>query len=239
VDLDGFAYELRGTSTDFVREASKLVHLPRVERRPAVVFSAVSGEGQLRRRPVLSLYQGCHAIVRTLSREMLLKSFLSELRTRALGAATDRVFLKAPALQVGSLAMLLPATASRRLVRLERAAARSRVNLGYAADLVLDLKTGQPVHEFGAATDDHGNRRFESIDVVAVEREADGSLPSRADLLFELAQRCPNLHRVGSKGLDALGSLVERAQLIEWDEAHPDRTMRILTEGPFATARVG
>lgn len=228
VDLDGFAYEFRGTSAELVRAAARLVPLPRVDRRPNVVFSAVSRESQPGRTPVLTLYQASHPLVRTLSQEMLLKSYLSELRMRALGTATDRVYLKAPAVRVGTAGVLLPNSAPRRLVRLERAAERSRVRLGYAADLVLDLKTGRPVHEF--SSDPRSSRCLESIDAIAVERAPDGSALSRADVLHDLAQRSPNLHMVGRKGLDALGSMVERARLIEWDEGHPDRTLQNLTE---------
>ena len=230
VDLDGFTYEFRGTSAQLVRAAARLVPLPRVDRRPDVVFSAVLRGSHPRRTPVLTLYQGCHPLVRTLSQEMLLKSYLSELRMRALGAATDRVYLKASAVRVGTAGLLLPTSAQRRLVRLERAAARSRVRLGYAADIVLDLKTGQPVHEFIISSDSRSSRRLESLDAIAVERTPDGDIPSRVDLLFELAQRSPNLHLVGSRGLDALSSMVERARLIEWDDAHPDRTLKGLTK---------
>ena len=230
VDLDGLAYEFRGTSAQLVRVAAKLVPLPRAKRRPDVVFSAVSTKTQARRSSLLTLYQGSHLIVQTLSQEMLLKSYLSELRMRALGAATDRVYLKVPAIRVGTAGVLLPNSALRRLIRLERAAERSRISLAYAADLVLDLKTGRPVHEFVTTADPKSNRRIESIDVIAVGRTHDGTYPSRADVLRDLAQRSPNLHMVGGKGLDALSSLVEGARLIEWDEAHPDKTLKNLTE---------
>ncbi len=149
---------------------------------------------------------------------------------RALGAATDRVYLKVPAIRVGTAGVLLPNSALRRLIRLERAAERSRISLAYAADLVLDLKTGRPVHEFVTSADPKSNRRIVSIDVIAVGRTHDGTFPPRADVLRDLAQRSPNLHMVGGKGLDALSSLVEGARLIEWDEAHPDKTLKNLTE---------
>jgi hypothetical protein len=230
VDLDGFAYEFRATSAPLVRAAATLVPLPSIDRRPAVVFSAVSRAVQPRRAPVLTLYRGYRPIVQTYSQEMLLKSYLSELRMRALGAATDRVYLKLPAVRVGTRSILLPSSALPRMVRLERAAERSRITLGHAADLVLDLKTGRPVHEFVASAGPRNGRSIESLDVIAVERTPDGAIPSREDLLFELARHSPNLHMVGEKGLDALSSMVERARLIEWDEAHPDRTLKSLTE---------
>ncbi|HZK51423.1 MAG TPA: hypothetical protein VFD47_07655 [Actinomycetota bacterium] len=232
VDLDGFAYEFRATSVRLVRAAEKLVPLPSIDRRPAVVFSAVSRAVQPRRSPVLTLYQGYRPLVQTYSQEMLLKSYLSELRMRALGAATDRVYLKVPAVRVGTRGILLPSSALPRMVRLERAAERSRISLGHAADLVLDLKTGRPVHEFVTSAGPRNGRSIESLDVIAVERTSDGAIPSREDLLFELARLSPNLHMVGGEGLDALSSMVERARLIEWDEAHPDRTLKSLMEEP-------
>lgn len=232
VDLDGFAYEFRATSAKLVRAAAKLVPLPSIDRRPAVVFSAVARAVQPRRAPVLTLYQGYRPILQTYSQEMLLKSYLSELRMRALRAATDRVYLKVPAVRLGTRGILLPSSALPRLVRLERAAERSRISLGYAADLVLDLKMGRPVHEFVAPAGPRNGSSIESLDVIAVERTADGPIFSREDLLFELARHSPNLHMVGGEGLDALSSMLERARLIEWDEAHPDRTLQNLAEEP-------
>lgn len=221
-----------------MRRAAKLVHLPFVDRRPAVVFSAVLGARDSHGTPVLSLYQGCLAIVRTVSPAMLLSSFLSELRARALSGATDRVYLKLPVIRAGGAGLLLPPSACRRLVGLERAAERGGIELTAAAALVLDLKTGRPVHDF-VTTNGLGAASNESIDAIAVPRNSDGTLPSRADVLFDLAQHAPNLHSVGGQGLSAMGTMVERAELIEWNEASPGGALERLTSRPLSTERAG
>jgi len=177
---------------------------------------------------VLTLYLGCHPVVRTVSGEMLLQSFLSELRARALDSATDRVYLKSPAVLVHGAGVLLPPSAARRLVRLERAAERSDAKLYAVAALVVDLKNGLPVQEFVAAGDDRNGSLIESIDAIAVAPTESGQLPTRAEVLFDLAQRAPNLHSVGEEGLEALASLVERAELIPWNEARPHDLLKQL-----------
>lgn len=170
---------------------------------------------------------------------MLLQAFLAELRSRALSCATDRVYIKAPAIRAGGVGVLLPASAARRFVRVERAAARVGLDLASAADLVLELGDGRPVHEFVAAGNGRNGTGIESVDAIAVERTAAGRLPSRAEVLFELAQRTPNLPSIGGRGLDALGSMVERAELIEWNESRPDSTLKQLAGALVSTKRAG
>jgi len=238
VDLDGFTYELRGTSVEFVRSAAGLVHLPIVDREPDFVFSAVVRPTSVRATPVLSLYEGCRAVVRTLSAEMLLQTFLWELRSRALMRATDRVSLKVPAIRISGAGVMLPSFALRRMVRLERTAERTGTELLIVPALTLDLRAGQPVASF-ASESGPNVAGLSSIDFIAVTRGPDGRLPSRSEVLFELTQRVGNMRGVGANGLEALGLLVERAQLIEWDEARPHAMLERVAEKPVAMERVG
>jgi hypothetical protein len=213
-----------------------LVHLPVVGREPDVVFSAVKRRSIARSSPILSLYEVCRVVVRTLSNDTLLRAFLSELRGHALGEATDRLYLKAPAVSTGGKSLLLPPSAARNLVRLERASLRVGSELTAVPALVLDLKNGRPVAEFSPSSNG-SNGYFSGCEAIAVHRSTSGDLPSRAEVLFELAQHAPNLRSVGERGLDALGAFVERAQLVEWDEIRPVAALEHLRGEPLATGR--
>ena len=201
-------------------------------------MSAVLRPAGSRHTPVLSLYSGCDPVLRTLSNEMLLHTFLSELRGRALTEAADRVFLNLPIVRFSDMGVLLPAFALRRLVRLERVAKRSHTKLVAAPALTIDLKTGRPVPGF-ASSDRQNGSSIRSIDAIAVKRTAEGRLPSRAEVLYELAQSALNLRSSGADGLEALGLLVERAELIEWDEKQPDSTLERLTKTSLFMERAG
>jgi hypothetical protein len=234
IDLNGLACQLQGTSAEFVRSAARLVHLPRAVRKPDVVFSAVQMTVDSGRTPVLSLYVGGKRALRTLSSELLLNAFLSELRGRALVAAADRVFLKMSAVRILGVGVLLPVSAPRRLVDFEKAAARARIELVVAPALTIGLKTGRPIPGF---TDELNNRSsITSIDAIAVRRTAEGHLPTRADVLQEVSENSPNLLSVGGKGGEALELLVERAELIEWNEARPHSMIKRLSEKPLELA---
>ena len=202
-----------------------MVHLPVVRRNPDLVFSAVLGPTQTSGTSVLSLYEGCREIVRTLSIETLLQSFLSELRGRALSSASDRLYLKSPAVQAGTHGLILPPSAARSLVRFERASLRAGIQLTAVPAVVLDLKKGRPVHEFVLSGNGSNGTTMESLDAIAVFPTPDGALPSRAEVLFELAQHAPNLRSVGEAGLEALGAFVESAELVEWDESRPTKAL--------------
>ena len=236
IDLNGLAYQLQGTSAEFVRSAARLVHLPPAMTKPDVVFSAVLGPVDSDGTPVLSLYVGRKPALRTLSSELLLHTFLSELRGRALAAAADRVFLKMPAVRILGAGVLLPSFALSRLVGLEGAAARARIELVAAPALTIDLKTGRPVPGFTFTDEQHNFSSIRSIDAIAVKRTPEGRLPSRAEVLHEVSENSPNLRSVGGKGLEALGLLVERAQLIEWNEARPHSLIERLAEKPLVMA---
>jgi hypothetical protein len=87
------------------------------------------------------------------------------------------------------------------------------------------LKKGRPVHEFAPSVNGSNGSTGESLDAIAVFPTPDGALPSRAEVLFELAQHAPNLRSVGEAGLEALGSFVESAELVEWDESRPTQAL--------------
>jgi hypothetical protein len=216
---------LRGTSTEFVRSAAALLHLPLANRDPDLVFSAVLRHASPGATPVLSLYEGCRAIVRTLSNETLLQSFLSELRGRALSSAGDRLYLKSPAVRAGEHGLVLPPSAARGLVRFERASLRAGIQITSIPAVVLDLKKGRPVHEFAPSSNGAESSTTDTLDAIAVFPKSDGGLPTRAEVLFELAQHAPNLRSVGESGLEALGAFVESAELVEWDEGRPTKAL--------------
>jgi hypothetical protein len=230
---------LRSTSGEFVRSAARLVHLPVAEGESDVVFSAVLRTPGFGRTPVLSLYADCNPVLRTLSSEMLLHTFLSELRGRALTGAADRLYLNLPIVRVSDLGLLLPSVALRRLVRLERAAKRLHTDFLAVPALTIGLKTGRPVPGLASLDNGPNGSSIESIDAIAVKRTREGRLPSRAEVLYELAQRARNLRSVGADGLEALGLLVERAKLIEWDETRPDSMLGRLTEESLFMERAG
>ena len=236
IDLNGLACQLQGTSAEFVRSADRLVQLPRAARKPDVVFSAVQGAMNADRVPLLSLYVGRNPALRTLSSELLLHTFLSELRGRVLVAASDRVYLKMGAVRIFGTGVLLPTPALRRLVDFEKAAARARIELVVAPALTIGLKTGRPVPSFALHDELHTCSSITSIDAIAVKKTPEGNLPSRADVLREISENCPNLRSVGEKGEEALELLVERAELIEWDEARPHSMIECLSGNPLVRA---
>lgn len=234
IDLNGLACQLQGTSGEFVRSAARLVHLPPAMTEPDVVFSAVLGPVDSDETPVLSLYVGREPALRTLSSEFLLHTFLSELRGRALAAAADRVFLKMPTVRTLGASVLLPSFALRHLDGLERAAAHARVELVASPASTIDLRTGRPVPGFTFNGEGRDCSSIMSIDAIAVKKTPEGRLPSRAEVLHEISENSPNLRCVGGKGLEALGLLVERAQLIEWNETRPDLMIERLAKEPLA-----
>jgi len=236
IDLNGLACQLQGTSAEFVRSADRLVQLPRAARKPDVVFSAVQGAMNADRVPLLSLYVGRNPALRTLSSELLLHTFLSELRGRALVAASDRVYLKMGAVRIFGAGVLLPTPALRRLVDFEKAAARARIELVVAPALTIGLKTGRPVPGFTFNDEPHTSSTITSIDAIAVRRTPEGHLPSSADVLREISGNSPNLRSVGEKGEKALELLVERAELIEWNEARPHSMIERLSGNPVVLA---
>ena len=239
MDLDGFAYELRSTSAEFVRSAAAMLHLPVVQRNPDLVFSAVLRPTSTNATPVFSLYEGCRAIVRTLSAETLLQSFLAELRGRALSSAGDRLYLKAPAVQAGGHGLILPPSAARGLARFERASLREGIRLTSVPAVVIDLKNGRPVPEFAISGNGANGSSMKTLDAIAVLPTSDGELPSRAEVLFELAQHAPNLRSVGEAGLEALGTFVESTALVEWDESRPIQALAHLAGKLVVSERAG
>jgi len=240
VELDGFAYELRSTSAEFVQSAAAMLHLPIVRRNPDLVFSAVLRPSRtIATTPVLSLYEGCRAIVRTLSTETLLESFLSELRGRALSSAGDRLYLKTPAVQSGGHGLILPPSAARALARFERASLRAGIELHSVPAVVLDLKKGRPVPEFANSGNGADGTSMKTLDAIAVFPTSEGGLPSRAEVLFELAQHAPNLRSVGEAGLEALGAFVESTELVEWDESRPTQALAHLAGKLVVSERAG
>jgi len=215
-----------------------MVHLPVVRRNPDLVFSAILPSSPTIASPILSLYEGCQPIVRTLSVETLVQSFLSELRGRALSTAGDRLYLKSPAIRATGHGLVLPPSAARGLVRFERASLHAGVPITSVPAVVLDLK-GRPVHEFTPSGDEANGSTMDTLDAIAVFRTLDGALPSRAEVLFELAQHAPNLRSVGEAGLEALGSFVESAKLVEWEESHPTQALAHLAGKPVVSQTPG
>jgi len=229
VDLDGLAYQLQSTSAQFVRSAARLVHLPAVMREPDVCFSADLRPAGSSRVPGFSLYIGCDVTLRSLSSELLLVAFLAELRSRALARATDRVYLKMPAVRMAGAGVLLPSFVLRRFVALEEAAARSDTDLAVTPALTIDLQTGRPVPKFPFTGEGLNGSSVSSIDAIAVRRTPGGGMPSRREVLNDLARSVPNLSSLGTRGFEALGMLVERAQLIDWDEIRPQSMVDLWT----------
>jgi hypothetical protein len=87
------------------------------------------------------------------------------------------------------------------------------------------LKKGRPVHEFAPSSNGAESSTTDTLDAIAVFPKSDGGLPTRAEVLFELAQHAPNLRSVGEAGLEALGAFVESAELVEWDESRPTKAL--------------
>lgn len=213
------------------------MHLPAAVTEPDLVISAVLDPAGSGTTPVLSLYVGCKAVLRTLSSDLLLHAFLTELRSRALTRATDRIYLQMPAVHIAGAGILLPPFALRRLVSLERAAKRAQTELLVASALTIDLKTGKPVPGFASSSGDWKCSSIASIEAIAVEGTSDGRPPTRAEVLSELARSARNLHSVGGDGLEALGLLVEHAELVEWDATRPQSMIECLTEKSIVMRR--
>ena len=76
----------------------------------------------------------------------------------------------------------------------------------------------------------HDPSGIRSIDAIAVRKTPEGRLPSRAEVLHEISENTPNLLCAGDEGLEALGLLVERARIIEWNEALPHSMIEHLAE---------
>jgi hypothetical protein len=105
-----------------------------------------------------------------------------------------------------------------------------------APALTIGLKTGRPVQGFTFTDELHNCSSITSIDAIAVRRTPEGHLPSRAAVLREISENSPNLRSVGRKGVEALELLVERAELIEWNEARPHSIVERLSEKPLVFA---
>ncbi len=234
VELDGLRYQLRSTSETFVRALTKHLRLPVVEGRPDVVYSAVIPPVAPGEIPELCLYSGRRLVVRTMSMETLTQALLEELRAAALTSATDRVYLRVPTIWRAGVGVLLPPRASNQLVEIERAAAKAGIELASSQALILDLRHGRPVHQFRPLATGARPAHMDSVDVIATPVGMSGSLPTKEDVLFELGQQTLNLSSVGREGLRALGTLVERAELIQWDETRPAGALEPLVRGASA-----
>ncbi|MGH2699408.1 MAG: hypothetical protein ACRDJL_09460 [Actinomycetota bacterium] len=236
VELGGLRYELRSTSAAFVRAAARRLRVPMVHGRPDVVLSAVVPSGAPTETSVLSLYEGSQRVVRTLSPETLMRAFLDDLRGRVLISASDRVFLKVRIISSNGIGVLMPSLESNDVVRIERAAAKVGITVASAGALALDLRYGRPVSQFRPPSKDRSPSTG-SIDAIATQAYR-GGLPSKEDVLAELARQTLNLHSVGARGIHALRALVERTALIEWDNRQPFKALEpLFVAAPPVAAR--
>ncbi|CAN5566260.1 hypothetical protein BH20ACT23_BH20ACT23_20860 [soil metagenome] len=231
IELDGLRCQLRSTSTAFMRAAARQLRVPIVHGSPDVILSAVIPSNAPTETSVLSLYEGHRIVVRTLSMETLMRSLLDNLRCRILASASDRVFLKVRTISGKGVGVLIPSLESNDLVHLELAAADAGVTLACTGALALDLKNGRPVNQLRVPGKARSNSVTQSVDAIATQ-SVRGSLPSKEDVLLELARRTLNLHSVGAKGVQALSALVERTTLIECNE----RNLFSVLEPLFAAA---
>lgn len=229
VALDGLRYAVRSTSKAFVRSITKHLRLPVVDGRPDVVYSAVIPNRSAEAGEHL-LYSGRRLVVRTLSIEVLEQALLEEFRATALESATDRVYLRVPTIRARGIGVLLPSRAANQIAQIERAAANAGIEITSSQALVLDLRNGRPVHHFQSPDRASGRAEIASADVIATPVGMNG-FPSKEQVLFELAQMTLNLSSVGWEGLRALRALVERTDLIEWDETRPARALEPLLRG--------
>jgi hypothetical protein len=221
-ELDDVRYELRSTSSAFVRAADRQLRIPVVRGRPDVVLSAIVPSGAPTANSVLSLYEDSQSVVRTLSAETLMRALLDLLRGRVLASASDRIFLKVRTVSSRGIGILMPSLESNDVVRIERAAARAGIKIVSACALALDLRYGRPIRPFRTPIN-NGWSLIGSIDAIATH--AGTGKVSKDEVLAELERQTLNLHSVGTRGVYALRALVERSALIEWDNRRPFRVL--------------
>ena len=232
VALDSLRYEIRSTSEAFVRSVAKHLRSSVVDGRPDVVYSAVIPTSKWAEAPEFCLYSDRRLVLRTLSMETLERALFEEFRANALRCATDRVYLRMPVIWGRGVGVLLPPRAANQAAQIERAAAIAGIEMISSPALVLDLRSGKPVHHFPSSGRERWRAYIDSVDVLATPVGISGRFPSKEQVLFELSQQTLNLPYVGKEGLRALRALVERTDLIEWDETRPAAALGPLLRGP-------
>jgi hypothetical protein len=195
-------------------------------------YSIVVGEQSAVGRPVHVVYRGGSEILRATDLTRIATCILGELDTYGLGDRDDALHLAGSLVIVGGRAVLGPAFLHPVLGRMGRRALRAGIVWAPAAALSIDLASGaaSPPARGLSVPPDALERLSGLMPDVAGERDPWATEPSqvaavvlfgsapieplrptRAETLRELTERSLNLHRVGGRGLVALGRLVRDA----------------------------
>jgi hypothetical protein len=197
-----------------------------------VAYSIVVGEQSAVGRPVHVVYRGGSEILRATDLTRIATCILGELDTYGLGDRDDALHLAGSLVFVDGRAVLGPAFLHPVLGRMGRRALRAGIVWAPAAALSIDLSSGAasppslglsiPPRALerlvGLMPDVAGEPEPWAIDPSRVKAivlfgsdPIEPPAPTRAETLRELAERSLNLHKVGGRGLVALGRFVEDA----------------------------
>jgi hypothetical protein len=197
-----------------------------------VAYSIVVGEPGAVGRPMHVVYRGGSEILRATDLTRIATCILGELDTYGLGDRDDALHVAGSLMFVDGRGVLGPAFLHPVLGRMGRRALRAGIVWAPAAALSIDLSSGTasppsldlpiPPSAFERLVDlmpdVAGDPEPWAIDPSGVEAivlfgsdPIESPAPTRAETLRELAERSLNLHKVGGRGLVALGRLVEDA----------------------------
>jgi len=227
-------FAIRSTSHAFGEWVAEALGAYEVEDVEDFVYSVVVPEPPARgAKEFLILYRGSSAMVRTLDPVTLGRSLLAELETVRFHERDDAVYVMASVGEVGGVPILIPSSILPKLAKLGRRASRSGFRIPGQRAVAIDIETAtiMPIdraldvpdaalERLAAALPWQGTDGLcftdESVHVgalVVASTDAESSLDPvrKAYGLAALTSSTVNFQRVGGRGLEALGRLVERA----------------------------
>jgi len=226
-------FAIRSTSQAFGDWVSEALSAYEVEDVEDFVYSVVVPEPPTGgAKEFFILYRGSSAMVRTLDPATLGRSFLAELETLRFHERDDAVYVMASVAEVGGVPILIPSSLLPTLAKLGRRASRSGFRVPGQRAVAIDIETATitpiervldvpetALERLAAVLPWEGRDGLcftdDSVDVgalVAASMDAESSLEPvrKAYGLAALTSSTLNFQRVGGRGLEALGRLVER-----------------------------
>jgi hypothetical protein len=227
-------FAIRSTSHAFGEWVTEALGAYEVEDVEDFTYSVVVPEAPTRgAKEFLILYRGSSAMVRTLDPVTLGRSLLAELETIRFHERDDAVYVLASMAEVGGVPILIPSSLLPTLAKLGRRASRLGFRVPGQRAVAIDIQTAtvapidsgldvsdRALESLAAALPWEGQDGLCFTDepaevgaLVAASTDAESSLEPvrKAYGLSALTSSTVNFQRVGGRGLEALGRLVERA----------------------------
>lgn len=237
-------FAIRSTSHAFGEWVADTLSAYEVEDVEDFAFSVVAPEPARGGKEFLILYRGSAGMIRTLDPVTLGRALLAELETIRFSERDDAIYVLASTAEVRGVPVLIPSPLLPALAKLGRRASKLGWRLPGQRATAIDIETATisptqtaldvpatALEQLATALPWSGedglyfpDRSSDVGALVVSSSDAEGPLdPARkAYGLAGLTSATVNLQRVGGRGLEALGRLVERAPTYRstWDDPH-------------------